>query len=158
MTIFKVLFSYLEWVCCSMSSSNCCFLTCIQVSQKAGQVVWYSHLFQNLPHYLLPSFPKATHRIQQIWAMEMLHFCRCIWFYAVCWMSHEHTFNPINVLFISSVYFGLYESKWIYRFEIRKQKGAILNKYLPFPSPYLSPWHIIPNLLSLQIKKKSFIF
>ena len=37
-------FSYLEPVCCSMSSSNCCFLTCIQVSQEAGQVVWYSHL------------------------------------------------------------------------------------------------------------------
>ena len=32
-----------------MSSSNCCFLTCIQVSQEAGQVVWYSHLFQNFP-------------------------------------------------------------------------------------------------------------
>ena len=30
-----------------MSSSNCCFLTCIQISQEAGQVVWYSHLFQN---------------------------------------------------------------------------------------------------------------
>ena len=30
-----------------MSSSNCCFLTCIQVSQEAGQVVWDSHLFQN---------------------------------------------------------------------------------------------------------------
>ena len=29
-----------------MSSSNCC-LTCIQVSQEAGQTVWYSHLFQN---------------------------------------------------------------------------------------------------------------
>ena len=35
-------FSYLEPVCCSMSSSNCCFLTCIQISQEAGQVVWYS--------------------------------------------------------------------------------------------------------------------
>ena len=42
-------FSYLEPVCCSLSSSNCCFLTCIQVSQETGQVVWYSHLFQNFP-------------------------------------------------------------------------------------------------------------
>ena len=25
-----------ETVCCSMSSSNCCFLTCIQISQEAG--------------------------------------------------------------------------------------------------------------------------
>ena len=32
-----------------MSGSNYCFLTCIQISQKAGQVVWYSHLFQNFP-------------------------------------------------------------------------------------------------------------
>ena len=32
-----------------MSSSNCCFLTCIQLSQEAGHVVWYSHLFQNFP-------------------------------------------------------------------------------------------------------------
>ena len=26
-----------------MPSSNCCFLTCIQVSQEVGQVIWYSH-------------------------------------------------------------------------------------------------------------------
>ena len=45
-------FSYLEPVC-SMSSSNCCFLTCIQISQEAGQVVWYSHLFQNFPQFIV---------------------------------------------------------------------------------------------------------
>ena len=46
-------FSCLEPVCCSMSSSNCCFLTCIEVSQEAGQVVWYSHLFQNFPQFIV---------------------------------------------------------------------------------------------------------
>ena len=35
-----------------MPSSNCCFLTCIRVSQEAGQVVWYSHLFQNFPQFI----------------------------------------------------------------------------------------------------------
>ena len=45
-------FSYLEPVCCSMSSSNCCFLTCIQISQEAGQVVWYSHLSQDYTLHL----------------------------------------------------------------------------------------------------------
>ena len=35
-----------------MSRSNCCFLTCIQVSQEASQVVWYSHLFQNFPQFI----------------------------------------------------------------------------------------------------------
>ena len=46
-------FSYLETVCCSMSSSNCCFLTFIQISQEAGQVVWYSHIFQNFPQFIV---------------------------------------------------------------------------------------------------------
>ena len=46
-------FSYLEPVCCSMSSSNCCFLTCIQISQEAGRVVWYSYLFQNFPQFIV---------------------------------------------------------------------------------------------------------
>ena len=46
-------FSYLEPVCCPMSSSICCFLTFIQVSQEAGQVVWYSHLLQSFPHFIV---------------------------------------------------------------------------------------------------------
>ena len=36
-----------------MSSSNCCFLTYMQISQEAGQVVWYSHLFQNFPQFIV---------------------------------------------------------------------------------------------------------
>ena len=36
-----------------MSSSNCCFLTCLQVSQEAGQVVWYSHLLYNFPKFIV---------------------------------------------------------------------------------------------------------
>ena len=46
-------FSYLEPVCCSMSSSNCCFLTCIQISQEADQVVWYSYLLKNFPQFVV---------------------------------------------------------------------------------------------------------
>ena len=36
-----------------MSSSNCCFLTCLQISQEVGQVVWYSYLFQNFPQVVV---------------------------------------------------------------------------------------------------------
>ena len=36
-----------------MSSFNCCFLTCIQISQEAGQMVWYSHLLKNFPQFLV---------------------------------------------------------------------------------------------------------
>ena len=46
-------FSYLEPVCCSMSHANCCFLTCTQISQEAGQAVWYSHLVQNFPQFIM---------------------------------------------------------------------------------------------------------
>ena len=46
-------FSYLEPVCFSMSNSNCCFLTCIQISQEAGQVIWYSHLLKNFPQFIV---------------------------------------------------------------------------------------------------------
>ena len=42
-------FPNLEPVCCFISTSNCCFLTCIQISQEAGKVVWYSHLLKNFP-------------------------------------------------------------------------------------------------------------
>ena len=46
-------FPVLEPVCCSMSSSNCCFLTCIQISEEAGQVVWYSNLFKTFPQFVV---------------------------------------------------------------------------------------------------------
>ena len=36
-----------------MSSANCCFLIRIQISQEAGQVVWYSHLFKNFPQFVV---------------------------------------------------------------------------------------------------------
>jgi len=48
-----VSFSNLEPVHCSMSSSNCYFLTCTQISREAGQVVWYPHLLKNFPQFVV---------------------------------------------------------------------------------------------------------
>ena len=31
----------------------CCFLTCIQISQEVGKVVWYSHLFKSVPQIVM---------------------------------------------------------------------------------------------------------
>ena len=36
-----------------MSSSNYCFLTCVQIAQEARQVVWYSHLFKSFPQFIV---------------------------------------------------------------------------------------------------------
>ena len=46
-------FPILDPVCFSMSGSNCCFFTCIQISQEVGKVGWYSHLFQNFPQIVV---------------------------------------------------------------------------------------------------------
>ena len=36
-----------------MSASNFCFFIYIQASQETGEVVWYFHLFQNFPQFIL---------------------------------------------------------------------------------------------------------
>ena len=52
-TSLKYSFPNLELVCCSMSYSNCCFLTCIQMSRKTGKAIWYSHLVKNFQHFVV---------------------------------------------------------------------------------------------------------
>ena len=52
MTALTYSFPNFKLVCCSMSGSNCCFWTCIQASQEAGKVVWYSHIFKNFPQFV----------------------------------------------------------------------------------------------------------
>ena len=46
-----VVFSQFGTLCCSMPSTNCCFFYCIQVSQEAGKIVFYSHLLKNFPQF-----------------------------------------------------------------------------------------------------------
>ena len=54
-TILALMYSFpdLEPVCSSMSSTNYCFLTFIQISQEACQVVWYFHLWKNFPQFIV---------------------------------------------------------------------------------------------------------
>ena len=58
-------FPYWEPACSSMSSCNSCFLTCIQISQEAGQVVWYSHLFQNFSQFVVIHTVKDFGRVNK---------------------------------------------------------------------------------------------
>ena len=52
-TALSYSFPNLEPVCCSMSSSNCCFLTCLQVSQETIKVVWYAQLLKNSLQFIV---------------------------------------------------------------------------------------------------------
>ena len=55
MTIYSldILLFLLELVCFPMTSSNSCFLTCIYISEEAGHIVWYSHLFKHFPQFVV---------------------------------------------------------------------------------------------------------
>ena len=48
-----------------MSTSNYCFLTYIHVSQEADQVVWYSHLFQNFPQFIVIHIVKGFGKVNK---------------------------------------------------------------------------------------------
>ena len=72
-------FPNLEPVHCSMSSSNCCFLTCMQISQEAGQVVWYSHLFKNFPQFLVIHIVKGFGVVKKV-EVDVFLECSCFFY------------------------------------------------------------------------------
>ena len=72
---FYIPFPDLETVYCSMSSSNCCLLTCIQISQVAGQVVWYFHLFQTFPQFAVIHTIKGLDIVNKEEIDVFLEFC-----------------------------------------------------------------------------------
>ena len=71
-------FPNLEPAHCSMSSPNCCFLTCIQISQEAGKVVWYSHLLKNFLQFVLIHTVKDFSIANET---EVNVFLQCTWFF-----------------------------------------------------------------------------
>ena len=74
-----------EPVCCSMYSSNCCFLTCIQISQEAGQVVWYAHLFQNFPQFVVFHTVKGLGIVNKAEVDVFLELSCIFWWSSGCW-------------------------------------------------------------------------
>ena len=70
-------FPNMEPVCCSMSSFNCCFLMCIQVSLEANKVVWYSHLLKNSPQIVViytKAFVKSMKHTHFFWTFLSFSF------------------------------------------------------------------------------------
>ena len=91
-----------------MSSSNCCFLPCIQISQEAGQMVWYSHLFKNFPQFVVTHTIEGfgivnkvevdvfwnslafsmIQRILAIWSLVPLPFLNSAWTPGSSWFTY----------------------------------------------------------------------
>ena len=61
-----------------MSSSSCCFLTCIQISQEAGQVAWYSYLFKDFPQIVVIHTAKGFGVVNRA---EVDVFLELFWFF-----------------------------------------------------------------------------
>ena len=59
-----------------MSGSNCCYLTCIQIFQEAGQVVWYSYLLKNFLQFVVIHTVKGFSVVNEAEADVFLEFCR----------------------------------------------------------------------------------
>ena len=64
----------LEPVYCSMSGSDYCFLTYIQVSQEAGKVVWFHHLFKNFPQFVVIRTVKGFSIVNEVEVGVFLEF------------------------------------------------------------------------------------
>ena len=88
-----------------MSRSNCCFLTSIQISQEAGQVVWYSHLLKHVLQFVvihegfgivnevevflgLSYFPMIQW-ILAIWSLHPLPFLNPAWTSGSSWFMYS---------------------------------------------------------------------
>ena len=67
-------FPNLEPICFSMSNSNYCFLTCIQLSQEAGKVVWCSHLFKNFLQFVVIHIVKGFRVVSEAEVDAFLEF------------------------------------------------------------------------------------
>ena len=65
--------------------TNCCFLTWIQISQEAGQVVWYSHLFKNFPQFVVIHTVKSLDIVNkadvflELFSFSMIQGMLAIW-------------------------------------------------------------------------------
>ena len=164
-------FPYLEPVCCSMSSSDCCFLTCIQISQEAGQVVWYAHLFQNFPQFIVIHTVKGFGIVNK--AVDFFFF-----FEVSCFFSEPADID--NLISGSSAFSKTSLNIWKFTVHVLLKPGlenfehyftrvwdecscvavwAFLgiaffwdwNKNWPFP--FLWPLLSFPNLLALMLAK-----
>ena len=71
-------FPSFEPICCSMSSSNYCFLMYIYVSQEAGDVVWYSHLLKIFPQFVMIHTVKGFIVVNEA---EVVVFLEFPWFF-----------------------------------------------------------------------------
>ena len=76
--------------------SNCCFLTWIQISQEAGQVVWYSHVFKNFPQFVVINTVKGFGVVSKAEVGVFLEFSCFFWWSNGCWQFDLWLFSLVQ--------------------------------------------------------------
>ena len=159
-------FPNLKPVCFTMSSSNCCFLTVIQISQEADKVVWYPHLFKNVPQFVVVHTVKGFFIVNKaevdvFWnstGLLMIQWVLGIWslvplpFLNPSWTSGSSRFTYCwslawRILSITLLAYGMSAIVWQFEhslalpfFEIG-MKTDLFQSTLPFVKVYLCSSH-----------------
>ena len=155
-------FPNLESVCCTISGSNCCFLTCIQISQEAGQVVWYSHLLKNFPQFVVIHTVSGSSvnesEVDFIWnslAFSMIQQMLAIWslvplpFLNPAWTSRSSHFIYYWSLVWRSLSIFCQHVRWV---QLCGSLNMLWDWNENWPFPVLWPLLSFPNLLAYWVQ------
>ena len=74
-----------------------CFLSCIQVSREACNVVWYSHLFKNIPQFVVIHTVKVFSRVNEA-EVDVLFCWNSLAFYMIQHMLAIWSLIPLPFL------------------------------------------------------------
>ena len=107
-----------------MSSSNCCFLICIQISQETGQVVWYAHLLKNFLQFVVIHTIKGFGVVNKAEVDVFLEFS--CFFGCESWTIKKAEHRRIDA-FVLSCWRGLLRIPW----SARRSDQSILKEISP---------------------------
>ena len=158
-----------------MSSSNCCFLTCILVSQETGKVVWYFHLFKNFPQFVVIYTVKGfvivnkaevdiflelsfliIHWVLSVWSLVPLPFLNPAWTsgssrFTYCWTL---AWRILRIILPACVMSAIVQS-----FEHFSGIAFLWDWNENWPFPVLRPLLSFPNVLAYWVERfHSIIF
>ena len=149
-----------------MSSSNCCFLICIQVFQEAGQVVWYSHLIKNCPQFVVIHTVNGFSVVSEAEVDVFLEFSCFFWA-----SLHHHVYTRLMTLRTSAhaVHVDLSDLTSLPSHWLGPREKPDLHAASWFPSGGIEgPWlgrsgtsapawvPIMPSLTCIQISGQTF--
>ena len=80
-----------------MANSSSCFLTCIQIPQEAGKMVWYSYLVKNFPQFVVIHTVKAFGIVNkaEVFFLRSLAFSIFQWMWAIWSLVPLPFLNPV---------------------------------------------------------------